>query len=183
METLMKRDAAVMQLVPTDFGVAQETFELRAGEETIGVLRCFSLPVNSADAEIDGAHWAFESDGMFRLRVRDQVSNDVIATDERRSGYGPVRGMLRLDSGRQLCWLKESGWGDACLFTTELGEPVARFNEQIERHVVTELAGGPESETGLPLLPLLGFYLRRLTAEEEKAEAKREERRRGGRAA
>lgn len=183
MEALTKRDTAAIQLVRTDFGVGQEMFELSAGEEIIGALRCFSLPVKSADAEIDGMGWAFESDGMFRLRVREQVSNCVIATYERRSAYGPVRGMLRLDGGRQLCWIKESGWGEAWLLTTEMGEPVARFREQIERHLVAEVAGGAESEPGLPLLLLLGFYLRGLSVEEEKAEAKREERRRGGRAA
>lgn len=176
-----KGDAAPPELrwVRTEVAIGRETFELRVAGKAVGTVRCHGLLVAGGEAETDDGCWTFKPDGILRsrLKISRAASNDAVATYEGRALRGALRGILRFAGGRQLHWLKERGWGQSWCFATEHGESIVRFQDRAERGVVSELGDAAASEPELTLLLVLGFYLRRLSLEDDRAETKREERR------
>jgi hypothetical protein len=168
-----------LQWVRTGFGVGQETYELRADDAVLGAVRCRGVIISSAEAEAGDDHWTFEFNGILRNRlyVLRQTASRPVATYEASVVRGPLRGTVRLADGRRLYWLKERHWGLIWALTTDEGKPIAHFRQRVEQGAVVELAEAAQSEPELPLLLMLGFYLRRICIENEQAEAKREARR------
>jgi hypothetical protein len=165
--------------VQTGIGVGQATYELRAGDSSIGALRWHGTVIMRGEAETSDGRWAFEPDGIMSrtVLILDSRSAQLMARYDRRFGQGPSCGILTFSDGGRLEWVREligvQGWA----FSREEGTPIAHFRECAGPDIDIELTEAAQSERHLSLLLALGYYLCRVGQEEQRTEARRTGRR------
>jgi hypothetical protein len=137
------------------------TFELRSSEDIAATL--YWKGSSSAIGETAEQIWTFYRKGVLRqsVTVRAQGSDENVATFRNRWKGG---GTLELGRGRQLQLGRKGFWSGQWAWSDELKRPLVHFKNRGLLAMDCQVEVYPEAATSsdLPLLVVLGFYLRTL---------------------
>lgn len=144
----------------------QRSYDLRAGEETLGTLRWERGTLAAADLGDD--HWTFKREGFWHPRVTVRAAGSTTDLAIFRPGWSGA-GTLELSPARSVQWRAANMWHSQWAWHEADGRPLLHFKSRQgwtrhEASVTIEPAavGSPE----LPLLAALGWYLLVLLAQD-----------------
>ncbi|MGI8554359.1 MAG: hypothetical protein ACR2PL_26770 [Dehalococcoidia bacterium] len=171
---------ADLSWVQVHWGVGQDAYELRSGDEVLGTVRYNGLFTAGADAEAATGRWIFSPDGISRQRtlIYAEGSDRAVAIYSNSALRGQLRGVLRFNDRSEFSWLRRGTWAPIWEFATTRGETILSITEKIELGACVEIREKAHSLPELPLLVLLGWYLRQAGVEAEERQAKRDASRR-----
>jgi len=156
------REAAPSNLSWQQPRALRAEYELRAGDELLGILRrsgAFGMPM---DGEIGASRFTLKSGGFFRSRitVREAGATGEPAVFGRTGFLGA--GELALPDGRSYRWKMTSFWGGRWAFVDDSDRPLVSFtsrNRFFRAGCEVEIGPGALARPELPVLVLLGWYL------------------------
>jgi hypothetical protein len=148
---------------------AKRTYELRAGDDVVAILRWQKAGGSLALAESAEGQWTFKRTGFFSPKV----SVRVVGTESDIAVFTPDwfagRGTLELAGRRKFRWATMSFWRSQMAFCSEVGQPLVHYKPEsalqlAAAKVEIEQAGAAIPE--LSLLVMLGWYFMLLMAED-----------------
>jgi hypothetical protein len=148
---------------------AEQTYELRAGDDVVATLRWQKTGGSLALAESAEGRWTFKRTGFFSPRVTVRAvgteSDIAVFTPDWFAG----RGTLELASGRRFRWATMSFWRSQMAFCNEAGQPIVHYKPEWALQLAAakvEIEQAAVAIAELSLLVLLGWYFMLLMAED-----------------
>ena len=141
-------------------GLFRRIYELRGADQRLGSLEWGSAIGSQARGEILDSTWSFRRTGFLKpiVTARPAGGGAAAILHCRWSGGG----LLELENGRRYLWKKVSFWGCQWAFLDESGAARVRFRPEgiLNSCCSVDLAADQAQDSDIPLLVLLGWYLK-----------------------
>ncbi len=137
----------------------RRSFELRAEDQRFGTLEWESILSNQASGEIAGSPWTFRRHGLLKATVTLRRPGTETAAGIFRYGWSGD-GILDLEDGRRYQWRRLSFWGCRWAFVDDAGNEKVRFRLEGFLHGCASVDLSDDQDGDIPILVLLGWYLR-----------------------
>lgn len=146
-----------------------QNFELRSGDEAVATLKWQGS--SSAVGEAADEQWTFNREGFFRQRVTVHVPGSETNIALFHPGFWRSGGTLDLGPGRQVNLGSPSFWGTQWEWTDEVKRPLIHFKRRgfLSTDCKVEIEKEAATSPDLPLLVVLGWYLRVLASQDASA--------------
>ncbi|HEU5181670.1 MAG TPA: hypothetical protein VFW45_12845 [Candidatus Polarisedimenticolia bacterium] len=140
-------------------GIFSRRFELCREDQRFGSLEWQSVLGSQARGEILGSVWSFRRHGLLKAMVTLRRPGTEAAAGIFRYGWSGD-GLLELEDGRRYQWKRLSFWGCRWVFLDHAGNEKVRFRLEGFLHGCATVELADERDGDVPILVLLGWYLR-----------------------
>ena len=153
----------------TQANASERTYELRAGNDVVAILRWQKAGGSLALGESAEGKWSFKRTGFFgpkiTVRAAGTESDIAVFTPDWFAG----KGTLELAGGAKYRWVTTSFWRSQMAFCNEAGQPLVQYKPEWLLQLAAakvEIAPAGAAVSELSLLTVLGWYFMLLMAED-----------------